>query len=56
MSYLRAMIIFFGLIGCTLGFANDANTPPKGLCIFDIDGTLVNLDHRVHYIKENPPN
>ncbi len=43
MSYFRAMIIFFASIGCTLSFANDANTSPKGLCIFDIDGTLTEL-------------
>lgn len=26
------------------------------LIVFDIDGTLANLDHRLHYIKKNPKN
>lgn len=24
------------------------------LCVFDVDGTLANCDHRMHYIKPNP--
>ena len=29
---------------------------PQDLVIFDIDGTLVNLDHRLNYVKTKPPN
>ena len=28
----------------------------KSICIFDIDGTLANCDHRLHYIKNKPKN
>ncbi len=28
----------------------------KNICIFDIDGTLANCDHRLHYIKNKPKN
>lgn len=28
----------------------------KNICIFDIDGTLANCDHRLHHIKNKPKN
>lgn len=28
--------------------------PKKGIVIFDLDGTLANVDHRRHYIKQEP--
>lgn len=27
-------------------------TPQKGIVIFDIDGTLANIDHRLHFVKK----
>jgi uncharacterized HAD superfamily protein len=28
----------------------------SSVCIFDIDGTLANCDHRLHYVKNKPKN
>jgi uncharacterized HAD superfamily protein len=28
----------------------------KTVCIFDIDGTLANCDHRLHYVQNKPKN
>ena len=28
----------------------------KRICIFDIDGTLANCDHRLHHVKNKPKN
>jgi hypothetical protein len=28
----------------------------SNVCIFDIDGTLANCDHRLHYVKNKPKN
>ena len=28
----------------------------KDVCIFDIDGTLANCDHRLHHIQDKPKN
>jgi uncharacterized HAD superfamily protein len=28
----------------------------SSICIFDIDGTLANCDHRLHYVKNKPKN
>ena len=28
----------------------------SSVCIFDVDGTLANCDHRLHYVKNKPKN
>lgn len=34
----------------------DQTSPFKNIVIFDIDGTLANGEHRVHYVREKPKN
>ena len=35
---------------------NDTTTAKKKAIIFDVDGTMANLDHRLHWVRSKPKN